>query len=60
MKPFMTALSVRLREIWCMGSSLVQPPAMTNGAVVIAVVTAVANALLNSFLWSSIDCYEEG
>lgn len=49
MKPFMTALSMRLMEICHMGLSLVQPPAITDRAVARPVVPAVASTLLNFF-----------
>lgn len=59
MKPFTTALSRRLMEICHVGLSLVQPPAITDRAVVRPVVPAVASTLLNFFfLWSSIECCE--
>lgn len=46
MKPFMTALSVRSMEMCHVGLSLVQPPAITDRAVVRPVVPAVASTLL--------------
>ena len=49
MKPFTTALSMRLMEICHVGLSLVQPPAITGRAVVRPVVPAVASTLLKFF-----------
>lgn len=49
MKPFMTALSVRPMEMCHVGLSLVQPPAITDRAVVRPVVPAVASTLLKFF-----------